>query len=229
VFDIGASLTAARESQGFVLADAERLTRLREKYLRALEEDRFELLPGRAYARAFLRSYADALSLDADRFVEEFDQRYPEPVDETPAAPVFRPRPRRTFPVKAALGLGALAAFAAVIAWSGTSHDSALTPVAPLQAKVAPTHHLHALAVAQPVVHHYPLVIHAAGGTCWVLVRRGGATGPVLYEGLLGQGQTLRFAPKVWVRLGAPWNVAVRRGPHVVAGLAATMPVNLVA
>jgi hypothetical protein len=228
VFDIGASLTAARESQGFVLADAERLTRLREKYLRALEEDRFDALPGRAYARAFLRSYADALSLDADRFVEEFDQRFPE-VDEAPAAPVFRARPRRAFPVKAALGLSALAACAAVIAWSSTSDDNALTPIASLQPTAAPTHHRHALAVAQPVVRHYPLVIHAGGGTCWVLVRRGGATGPVLYEGLLGQGQTLRFAPKVWVRLGAPWNVAVRRGPHVVAGLAATMPVNLVA
>jgi cytoskeletal protein RodZ len=93
VFDIGASLTAARESQGLVLADFERLTRLREKHLRALEEDRFEALPGHAYARAFLRSYADALSLDADRFVEEFDQRFPEPQEES-MAPIFG-QPRR--------------------------------------------------------------------------------------------------------------------------------------
>jgi cytoskeletal protein RodZ len=83
VFDIGASLTAARESQGFGLADAERLTRLREKYLRALEEDRFEALPGHAYARAFLRGYAEALCLDADRFVEEFDQRFPVSAEES--------------------------------------------------------------------------------------------------------------------------------------------------
>jgi len=95
LFEIGASLTAARESQGLVLADAERLTRLRERYLRALEEDRFDALPGRTYARAFLRSYADALSLDADRFVEEFDQRFPEPAEES-VAPVFGTRqPRR--------------------------------------------------------------------------------------------------------------------------------------
>jgi cytoskeletal protein RodZ len=94
LFDIGASLTAARESQGLVLADAERLTRLRERYLRALEEDRFDVLPGRAYARAFLRSYADALSLDADRFVAEFDQRFPQP-DEDSTRPVFGTRPAR--------------------------------------------------------------------------------------------------------------------------------------
>ncbi len=228
MFDIGASLTAARESQGLVLADAERLTRLREKYLRALEEDRFEALPGRAYTRAFLRSYADALCLDADRFVEEFDRRFPEPADEAPATP-FRARSRPAFPVKAALVLGVLAALAAVIAWSGTSRDNTLPPVAPQRATSASTQRLHALAVKQPVVHRYPLVIHAAGGACWVFVRRGGAKGPVLYEGVLAQGQTLRFAPKVWVRLGAPGNVAVRRGPHVVGGLPATTPVNLVA
>jgi len=95
VFDIGASLTAARESQGLVLADAERLTRLRERHLRALEEDRFELLPGHAYARAFLRSYADALSLDADRFVEEFDQRFPEREEESVALVLGARQPRR--------------------------------------------------------------------------------------------------------------------------------------
>jgi cytoskeletal protein RodZ len=88
LFDIGASLTAAREAQGLVLADAERLTCLRERYLLALEEDRFEALPGHAYARAFLRSYADVLSLDADRFVAEFDQRFPEHAAES-AAPLF--------------------------------------------------------------------------------------------------------------------------------------------
>lgn len=94
MFEIGASLAAARESQGLVLADAERLTRLRERYLRALEEDRFDVLPGRAYARAFLRSYADALSLDADAFVAEFDQRFPELVDES-LVPVFGARRSR--------------------------------------------------------------------------------------------------------------------------------------
>jgi cytoskeletal protein RodZ len=95
LFEIGASLTAAREAQGLVLADAERLTRLRPGYLRALEEDRFDALPGRTYARAFLRSYADALSLDSDRFVAEFDQRFPEPTEES-APSVFGSRqPRR--------------------------------------------------------------------------------------------------------------------------------------
>jgi hypothetical protein len=39
----------------------------------------------------------------------------------------------------------------------------------------------------------------------------------------------MHFAPRVWVRLGAPWNVDVQRGAHVVRGLPATTPVNITA
>ena len=58
MFDIGASLAAARQSRGLGLADVERLTCLRARYLISLEEDRFDDLPGRAYARALFRTYA---------------------------------------------------------------------------------------------------------------------------------------------------------------------------
>jgi hypothetical protein len=228
LFEIGASLTAAREAQGLSLSDAERLTCLREKHLRALEEDRFDALPGPTYARAFLRSYSNALGLQADSFVMEFDERFPEPEEEAPAEPVFKVRRRRRFPLRATLGLSALATVVAAIAWNGTSGGGGLTPIAPPQAaKAAPVHHV--LAADKTVVRHFPLVIHAAGGQCWLQVRRGSATGPVLYEGMLEQGKMLSFAPKVWVRLGAPWNVAVHRGTHVVGGLRATKPVNLLA
>jgi ribonuclease R len=72
------------------------------------------------------------------------------------------------------------------------------------------------------------LVIRATTGPCWLLVRRNGAAGTVLFEGTLEQGQTMRFTPRVWVRLGAPWNVALRRGTHVIRGLPAS-PINLTA
>src|SRR5581483_4231161 len=74
VFDIGASLAAARETRGYSLADAERLTNVRGKYLAALECGDFDALPGRTYARAFLRTYATALGLEADRFVTAFEE-----------------------------------------------------------------------------------------------------------------------------------------------------------
>ena len=57
MFEIGASLAAARRARGLGMRDAERLTCMRSKYLTALEEGRFDELPGRTYARAFLRTY----------------------------------------------------------------------------------------------------------------------------------------------------------------------------
>lgn len=67
VFEIGASLAAAR-ARGLGLADAERLTCIRTRHLAALESDSFDSIPGRAYARGFLRTYEGALGLDADLF-----------------------------------------------------------------------------------------------------------------------------------------------------------------
>jgi cytoskeleton protein RodZ len=93
VFDIGASLAAARETRGLSLADAERLTCVRGKYLAALEAGNFDALPGRTYARAFLRTYASALGLEPDRFVAAFEEIVPEPLDESIV--VGTPRARR--------------------------------------------------------------------------------------------------------------------------------------
>ena len=48
----------------------------------------------------------------------------------------------------------------------------------------------------------------AARGSCWLSVRLGSETGRLVYERTLEQGQTVRFAgPRLWIRLGAPWNL----------------------
>jgi cytoskeleton protein RodZ len=230
LFEIGGSLAAARKGQGLTPTDAERLTCLRGKYLAALETDDFDALPGRVYARAFLRTYADALGLDADRFVEEFDSRFPESEEEPPPAMI---RPRRPFRLRPRLvvPLAVAAAFIAAVAWSSVSSSPKLAPsVRPPAARAAQAHPRAALALPpKPPPRHFPLVIHATSGPCWLLVRRGGSTGPVLYEGTLEPGKTMHFAARVWVRLGAPWNVAVHRGAHVVTGLPASTPVNITA
>ena len=49
---------------------------MRAKYLRYLEEERFEQLPGHAYTKGFLQVYADALGLDGRLYVEEYNMRY---------------------------------------------------------------------------------------------------------------------------------------------------------
>lgn len=78
MFALGSGLRDARLRRGLELEEVEEETRISRRYLRALEEERFELLPGDAYAKAFLRSYADFLGLDAKAFVDEYTARLSE-------------------------------------------------------------------------------------------------------------------------------------------------------
>lgn len=99
VIEIGASLAQARVRRGVEIAEAAKETRLREHYLRALEEDQFDQLPPGSYRRAFLRTYAAFLALDADLLVDEYVARYERHRSRHAAVPpsftVRRPRRRR--------------------------------------------------------------------------------------------------------------------------------------
>jgi cytoskeleton protein RodZ len=75
MFDIGASLRTAREKRGLTAEDVHRSLRIRERYLRALEEERWELLPGDAYAKGFLRTYAEFLGLNGTLYIDELNAR----------------------------------------------------------------------------------------------------------------------------------------------------------
>lgn len=69
---VGQDLRAARLRRGDDLASVSRALKIRKDHLEALEEDRFDQLPGRAYAIGFIRSYADYLGLDPVQSVERF-------------------------------------------------------------------------------------------------------------------------------------------------------------
>jgi len=228
VFEIGGSLTAARQAQGLELPDVEKLTCIRVKQLAALEAEDFGALPGRAYARAFLRTYALVLALDPEPFVSAFEERFPRPEDELPARP---PREPRAFPTRASLTATAVVGVVAFVAWSGMTTNKPSSPLPSLSASraTAPAHPPDAVARLSRSSAPAALVIRAVRGDCWLLARRGGATGPVLYEATLQQGQVIRLtAPRIWVRFGAPWNVDASRAGHVVHGLSVTHAVNVV-
>jgi hypothetical protein len=229
VFDIGGSLAAARKGQGLTPSDAERLTCLRVKYITALERDDFDALPGRTYARAFLRTYADVLGLDANRYVAEFDERFPEPEELEELAPIVRVRRRSRVRPRRVVALAVVAAIVGVAIWGALSSPppSPVTSLNAASASTPPVHH-HVLAASHtsaPKVS--PLVISAKNGECWLEVRLGGANGTVLFQGILEPGKTLTFKSHVWVRFGAPWNVSVHRGKSVPSGLDTTSPVDL--
>ena len=92
MFDIGSSLREARTRQGLDFPELEERTKIRPKYLRALEDERFDLLPAPTYVRGFLRSYAEALGLDGQPFVDEYTSRFAVEED----APVRARRPPRS-------------------------------------------------------------------------------------------------------------------------------------
>jgi cytoskeleton protein RodZ len=230
MFEIGASLAAARRARGLAVQDAEQLTCLRAKYLTALEEERFDELPGRAYARAFLRTYATALGLQPDRFVAEFEAQQPEPEDEEEAVPDFRPRQPIRLPVSIPVLAGV--AVAALFVWAAWTSDQSAGPPVQASASAPPPPLTGAVKgetkVLTPAAPPKTVVVRAARGPCWIEARRGSSSGPLIAQRMLAEGQTATFvAPRVWLRLGAPWNVVARRGTHVARGLSATTPVNV--
>src|ERR671917_7419 len=86
--EIGAQLREARMRQRIDITDMEVETKIRAKYLRALENEEWDALPGPTYVKSFLRTYADALGLDAKRVVEKYKLR------EERAAATSRPQTR---------------------------------------------------------------------------------------------------------------------------------------
>src|SRR4249919_4007221 len=81
MFEIGGSLREARLKRNLTPADVQKAIRIRDRYLQALEEERWELLPGDAYVKGFLRTYADYLGLDGNLYVEEYNSRLARPAE----------------------------------------------------------------------------------------------------------------------------------------------------
>ncbi len=75
--EIGERLKEAREKKGLSLYEAEDSTKIRSKYLQAIENNNFSELPGRVYVIGFLRNYARFLGLDAEELVEEYKKIAP--------------------------------------------------------------------------------------------------------------------------------------------------------
>jgi len=237
MFEIGGSLREARLKRGLTPADVQKSIRIRDRYLQALEEERWELLPGDAYVKGFLRTYADYLGLDGNLYVEEYNSRFAHP-DEQPQLVPQRFAQRRT-PVggvgflRPLVAVGVIVAIvAAVAAWqlSGSSGRKQGTPPPTTSGHTTTASHhttpkkthkeTHVSVPALPT----RAVLVASRGDCWLWVRSGGASGPTVYEATLAQGKTLPISLKngpVWLDVGDPPMLDVRLGGKLVHGLPA--------
>jgi hypothetical protein len=90
--DIGSLLRETRIRNKIDITTVEDATKIRAKYLRALENEEWILLPGPTYVKTFLRTYAQFLGLDPHLLVEEYSARFEEPEELEVAA--FTPKRR---------------------------------------------------------------------------------------------------------------------------------------
>jgi hypothetical protein len=92
--EIGTTLRERRIRDKIDITTVEDATKIRAKYLRALENEEWAVLPGPAYVKSFLRTYAEFLGIDAHMLVEEYRARYERP-EELEVAAFSRNHARR--------------------------------------------------------------------------------------------------------------------------------------
>jgi hypothetical protein len=194
MFEIGNSLREARVRQGLDYGQVELATKIRAKYVRALEEEEFEVLPTGTYIKGFLRSYAEYLGLDGQLYVDEYNSRYV--VNAYDDMPQRRPRARpersleRKVVVLALVGIAALTALV-IAAWKfGGSDASNSTP---------------------PVMQHHPkatpkgLRFVGLGKGTYLEVRRRSSVGAVLFQGTVRKGNSQFIAgTRFWLAVRHP-------------------------
>jgi cytoskeleton protein RodZ len=220
VFDIGSSLRDARMRQEIDFPELEERTKIRPKYLRALEDEQFDTLPGPTYVKGFLRSYAEALGLDGQPFVDEYNSRFAVGDEDvvllrTRRAPV---QPRRggggTRESRlVVVVLAAIAVLTALVIAAWRFGDAEQQKVPGLTGSNTPT-----TTAEGPKARRVSLSVRAVAGQSWMQVRAGSVSGDELYSGTLerGQGQTFQ-GRRLHLTLSRPANVAVRVNGRRVA------------
>jgi cytoskeleton protein RodZ len=223
---IGETLREARMRQRLDITDVEAQTKIRAKYLRALENEDFGMLPGSTFVKSFLRTYAEFLGLDPHLLVEEYRARH-DPRDESELTP-FPPRPRgrqRRRPPRRPAWLPVAGAVVAILAvllilgLTGQSSDepSSSTPTTSTTAKKkAPK---KAAAAPKPKRESTPRTVKlriVPAGPTYVCLDKGQGT-DVVYENTLA-------GPKSWRARHLRINLGRRAVEVTVNGKKVTVP-----
>lgn len=227
MFEIGNSLREARHRQQLELTEVEQATKIRSRYLRALEEEAFDVLPAQTYVKGFLRTYADWLGLDGQLYVDEYNSRYGVGEDE-PREPVVarrsalvRQRHRRLERRGVLVALGAIAVLCALViaAFKFSNGDKQpipnLGPDTTTTKTTKPARRSRHTVVRPAKVKFFVLAAH---GPSWMDVRKNSSNGSTLFTGTVDQGKSLGLtARRLWVDFGSPANLKVVVNGKVVA------------
>jgi hypothetical protein len=198
---LGDTLREARMRQKIDITEVEAKTKIRAKYLRALENEEFGLLPGPTYVRSFLRTYAAFLGLDAQLLVEEYRVQH-EPIEEpaevqplgAPPAPQRRERRYTGGPPPRGLVLGLAAAgllvFLLVLGLTGGDEENGASKQAKKPARTERKRERPAAAApAKPRPRRVTLRVVPQDPT-YVCIDD--ARGKIVFEGILQESRTFR-------------------------------------
>ena len=235
MFEIGSTLREARVRRKLTLQQIEEDTKIRVKYVQAMENEDFDIIPSPTYVKGFLRTYSEYLGLDPRMILDEYRSRYMPNEEIEPFAgssALGRPRRPRRRSNLAFVAVAALLVLALV--WilgrtSGEEGSGAPPPVA-VVTSTPPSH--SASPSVQPTNPAVPYtgarLVVLTTDPCWLEVRRGDATGAVVYAGTLPGGASKRFRDPqaLYVRFGSPAGVQVKVNGGSAKALDATGPAS---
>lgn len=75
--ELGLRLKSTREEKKLTLEELQEITKIQKRYLQSIEEGKLDTLPGPFYARAFVKSYAEAVGIDPDELFDEYANELP--------------------------------------------------------------------------------------------------------------------------------------------------------
>jgi cytoskeletal protein RodZ len=227
--DIGATLREARMRAKIDINEVEARTKIRAKYLRAIENEEWGLLPGDVYVKTFLRTYSEYLGLDSRQLLDDYKRRYERPSDNElrPITPLGRERERRRqprgplIPPWALIGAVLVAIVVALYFLGIKNKGGNTTPQSTTHANTTPAHH-------NPAHHHAPRT-HTVASTVKLQLVPTGAVYVCLVDGkgkklipgeIFNVGQTIpvKTSSKLLLTLG---NASVRM---TVNGASVTVP-----
>lgn len=185
-------------------------TKIRAKYLRAIENEEWDLLPGEVYAKSFLRTYGEFLGLDTRQLIDDFRRRYESSPDQElrPIAPLgSRERERQSrgplIPPWLIVGLVLIVVVATLYVVGTLATSNTPTPTHPVVTQPPHrTHRAHRTTSRRTVAGTVKLQLVPTGQVYVCLVN---GTGKALIPGLIynvGQTIPVKTAPKLLLTLG---------------------------
>jgi cytoskeleton protein RodZ len=220
VFEIGTTLREARVRRALTLQQVEEDTKIRVKYVQAMENEDWDVMPGVTYVKGFLRTYSTYLGLDPEVIIGEFRSRGMVPSAEhhepfSGSSVIGKPhshRGRNTIVILAIVCLVVLAAIYALgIDW-GKSDEPQTRPdalgITSPSPKASASPKPSASPTGVPARQKNLVNVAAVTGDCWMEVRRNDAQGEVLFSGTVAKGEKEKFTGKdIWMSLGNPAGV----------------------